>query len=87
MNNIAKHANASRITVSLKIMKNGIMLRVMDDGDGFLDCEKDKEKQYGLGLKSMKERAESSGARFSIKSEVGEGSIVQAVWGNIVNIC
>ena len=80
MNNIAKHANASRITISLKNMKNSIILRVMDDGDGFIEQEKQKEKLLGLGLKSMKERAEHSGAKFSIKSDEGEGTIVQAIW-------
>ncbi|MEJ2142058.1 MAG: sensor histidine kinase [Gammaproteobacteria bacterium] len=80
MNNIAKHANASRVTVSLKNMKNGIILRVMDDGEGFVEQEKQQEKLLGLGLKSMKERAEQSGAKFSIKSESGEGTIVQAIW-------
>ena len=83
MNNIAKHANASRVTISLKMLKNGIILRIMDDGEGFEDLQKEKEKLYGLGLKSMKERAEQSGAKFSIKSEVGEGTIVQAIWVNV----
>lgn len=80
MNNIAKHSDATNIYVSLTKFEAGIMLRIKDDGSGF-DLNKIKQaEKSGLGLKTMEERAVSSGAQFTMKSTALSGTVVQVLW-------
>jgi signal transduction histidine kinase len=76
LNNVAKHANASRIVVRLLLAEHNITLSVADDGHGF---EIQPGRTSGLGLISMEERAQIVGGRFSIDSEVGTGTRVEVV--------
>lgn len=82
LNNIAKHSAAKRVRLSLLRAENTIILRIEDNGAGFnpdavLSMENSKR---GFGLTSMKERAELSGALFSIESVRGKGTIIAASW-------
>lgn len=80
MNNIAKHSDANNIYVHLTKPKSGILLRIKDDGSGF-DINKVKQSEKsGLGLKTMEDRALSSGAKFTMKSNALSGTIVQVSW-------
>ncbi|MGC8491410.1 MAG: cache domain-containing protein [Syntrophobacteraceae bacterium] len=81
-NNIAKYSGAEFVEFSL-LKRNGFMeLIIEDNGDGF-DLEavlsKIRERQ-GLGLTSMKERAELSGGAFTIRSVPGTGTRLGARW-------
>ena len=82
LTNIAKHSGAERVSVALRKAENVIQMRVRDNGGGFdlqdLLVREDKEK--GLGLASMKERVESSSGLFSVESQKGEGTLIQASW-------
>ena len=82
LTNIAKHSGAERVSVALRKAENVIEMRVRDNGGGFdlqdLLVREDKEK--GLGLASMKERVESSSGLFSVESQKGEGTLIQASW-------
>jgi PAS domain S-box-containing protein len=81
--NVAKHAEADRVRVSLQATNSGIELAIQDNGAGF-DVEQAwpaKNSQQGFGLISMKERVEFSGGFFSIESKKGSsGTLVQASW-------
>lgn len=80
--NALKHAKADRIKVSLNSECDAIELMIEDTGRGFdlaaiadpSNCER------GLGLQSMKERAELSGASYEIRSAPGHGTSICVRW-------
>ena len=78
LTNCAKHAKASLISLTLEKDRNGVRLAIADDGAGFDPASlKDGGKTRGLGLLTMRERAEFVGGRFSFKSQPGQGTRVQ----------
>ena len=77
LNNIAKHAAASRVEIHLKHEDTAIELRLRDDGQGF-DPERTTSGHYGLSM--MQERAEGVGAHFSIMSQPGHGTELIIRW-------
>jgi len=88
LNNIAKHAQATHIDLLIeKIDNNHLRLFIRDNGIGF-DVDKVStvtEDRMKFGLKSMRERVESSGGSFSINSERtstnnNKGTAIEAIW-------
>ncbi len=77
LNNVIRHAGASRIAVSLRARADGVALRVQDDGRGF-DPSEVPAGHFGLG--NMHERAEAVGADLRVESAIGRGTIVTVVW-------
>lgn len=70
LTNVARHAEARRVDVSLKVSGKRLRLRVRDDGRGFA-----AGKPPGIGLTGIRERLRRYGGRMSIDS--GEqGSVV-----------
>ena len=82
MNNISKHAYAKNILLQLTLSKNGLLLRISDDGCGFDINGAKCNTKSGLGLQSMEERAISSGAKFTMRSNPLSGTIIQVFWSN-----
>jgi signal transduction histidine kinase len=82
MNNIAKHSGASLVSLSLTQEKNRVALTIQDNGQGFDLSERlsGKGPQRGLGLTSMRERAELSGGKFTIESVKNMGTTIQISW-------
>ncbi len=82
MNNIAKYSGADRIEVSLVKQDGRIDLTVKDNGKGFdlNSTHTRKDGKGGLGLTSMRERAESLKGALTIETAVGEGTVVRASW-------
>ncbi|MFO7681538.1 MAG: GAF domain-containing protein [Chloroflexota bacterium] len=80
MTNAAKHAQATRITVTLNLESDMITLVVEDNGEGFLppDFEESLPAQ-GAGLVGMIERLELVSGRLHIESIPGHGSRLTAV--------
>ena len=76
LRNVVKHAQANRVAVELEPVDGGVRLSVSDDGVGFAVPARSSE---GLGIVGMQERVRLVGGRFSLKSQVGEGSRV-TVW-------
>jgi signal transduction histidine kinase len=80
LHNALKHAGASRIDVSLHAITTGperlvggVKLVVRDDGKGF-----DPEAAgRGLGLVSMRERADSVGGRLTVRTQEGTGTVIE----------
>ena len=68
--NVSRHSQASHVLVSLDLDSQGVTLTVSDNGRGF----DPNSKSFGLGLRSMRERAEMIGAEFAIHSAPGEGT-------------
>ncbi|MCC6190326.1 MAG: GAF domain-containing protein [Anaerolineales bacterium] len=77
LNNVAKHANATRATVSLSVAAGVARLAVRDDGRGFEPLANLRDH---LGLRIMRERAESIGATLAVESRPGTGTSVRVEW-------
>lgn len=76
LNNIAKYSKASLVNLSLRREDNQIELTIRDNGQGF-SLEKVKR---GLGLSTMKERAQLSGGVFDLESALGKGTLIRVSW-------
>jgi signal transduction histidine kinase len=73
--NVRKHANASHVEVRLASRDRGLLLRIVDDGEGFDPFETPLPGH--LGLATMAERAELAGGWCRIKSRPNEGSVLE----------
>jgi signal transduction histidine kinase len=82
LNNIVKHANASRVRLRLGRVGLAIELVVQDNGRGFdPECLAQRDaKNMGFGITGMRERAEFSGGRFCLTSSPGAGTTVSVSW-------
>jgi len=74
LNNALKHAEATTVTVRIGILDGRVELEVSDDGVGF-DCDA-IANGGGMGLVSMRERAEELGSALQIASAPGRGTTV-----------
>ena len=77
LQNVSKHAQATRVTVRLSGSSNGVGLSVRDNGKGF-DLESKNARVKGLGLVSMQERARGLGGFLRIHSLPSNGTKVCA---------
>ncbi|MEF2276716.1 sensor histidine kinase [Deinococcus sp. YIM 134068] len=79
LNNVAKHARAREVTVTLH-GGGHVTLRVQDDGAGFdlAQATGRVSSAGGLGLMQMRERVESRGGKYRVLSEPGHGTLVEA---------
>jgi signal transduction histidine kinase len=75
LNNVAKHAHASRVDVLLAGDSGYVVLVVEDDGIGFNFDDAARDGR-GLGLAGMQERASLVGASVQIESNPGKGTSV-----------
>lgn len=74
LNNAARHAQATVVTLTLRFESSGgLMLEVHDDGRGFDAEAAQAVADRGLGLRSMRERADALGARLSLMTSAGVG--------------
>jgi len=74
--NVIKHAQASKVKVSIRKVGSEIQIDVQDDGVGFDPAEVAvmPTRKGGFGLFSIWERLEQLGGHLEIKSEPGHGS-------------
>ena len=79
LNNAVKHAKARQIFISIRCFEKRLYISVMDDGKGFKGkpSEKQQPEGSGLGMKTMKERAEAMGGRLSVKSAPKQGTTIE----------
>ena len=75
LTNIARHANASNVTVNVRESAGKLVVEVADNGRGITDAELANAKS--LGLLSMRERATLSGGETSIEGIPGQGTRVK----------
>jgi PAS domain S-box-containing protein len=77
LTNVAKHAQATQVRITLQVQEEKIRLVVEDDGTGFAGAVPgEPQESEGWGLLTMKERAVALGGELRIESEPGEGTRV-----------
>lgn len=78
LHNVASHAAASRLSVALHLTGPELTVEVSDDGVGFEPSAAAATNGH-LGLRSMRQRAESLRGRLEIESAPGRGTTVRAL--------
>ncbi|MGC4944114.1 sensor histidine kinase [Kribbella sp. DT2] len=73
LTNVAKHAKATRVGVTLSYTGAEVLLDVRDDGRGFAQAV-----GAGFGLTSMRQRIRGVGGHVEVQSAPGEGTSVSA---------
>ncbi len=66
LNNVAKHAHARNVAITLLRSACEFVMSIADDGVGFADAARTPQRA-GLGLVTMRERAQAIGGRFVIE--------------------
>lgn len=74
LTNIAKHAGATRVDVTLEQANGKAILAICDNGRGIAAGDLNKPRSYGL--RGMRERLVSLGGSFSINAQAGGGTAV-----------
>jgi PAS domain S-box-containing protein len=76
MNNVAKHSLASLVKLAIQKEGEKILLSIQDNGVGFDPGTASK----GMGLSSIRERAQLSGGAFELQSGMGKGTTIRVSW-------
>jgi len=80
LNNVARHAAAQRVRVSMRIFEGVLEVAVRDDGAGFT-IDNDWSPAVGArGLMGLRERAARTGGCCEVSSALGQGTTVQLKW-------
>ena len=75
--NVAKHASATTLRVSLVRTAGGVVLAVVDDGVGMAPGRPGAAVADGhVGLASTRQRIEAAGGTFELRSEAGTGTTI-----------
>lgn len=81
LNNVAKHAVASRVWVDLWERDGWVELTVKDNGRGFDATEFPSRAADGqFGLLAMREQVHMAGGRFEVQSRPGRGTLVRVAF-------
>jgi signal transduction histidine kinase len=79
VNNLAKHSRCAQADLLFQIEKDGLLVIISDDGQGF-DVERkmngDHSGMGGHGLLGLRRRAEALGGTYEVKSAPGAGTTV-----------
>ena len=77
--NVAEHAQASRVSVSLRQVASAVHIEIADNGKAF-DVERAlrAKRNKRQGLLSMRERVEMVGGTLSVESAPGQGTTIRA---------
>lgn len=74
--NAVRHANATRLDVTLAFDSHKAQMTIRDDGKGFTPGENDGGADGHFGLRGMRERAEAIDAKLSVITAAGKGTQV-----------
>jgi len=78
LNNVSRHAHASRADVSIEKLAHGIGMKIKDDGKSFhVERILNSKGSQRLGLLGMRERVEMVGGTFCVESAPGQGTTIQ----------
>jgi signal transduction histidine kinase len=80
LNNVIKHANASRVAVALAVDGADLQLSIEDDGGGIGAGTQDLFNRSGGGLPGIIRRANSSNGKVSVDSPGGNGTRITIRW-------
>jgi signal transduction histidine kinase len=73
LTNIARHANATLVRMSLAFNESHLSLTISDNGQGFSSVR----NRAGLGLVGMRARARTAGGSLKVKSTAGQGVTIE----------
>jgi signal transduction histidine kinase len=69
LNNVLKHAGATRVAIRLRQLEDGLLLSISDNGKGFDPAE----RAPGIGLENIRRRAVAMNGELKIVSAPGKG--------------
>jgi signal transduction histidine kinase len=79
LTNVSRHAQASRVEVSIQKLADVVCMKIKDDGKSFqVERVLHGKGSKRLGLLGMRERLEMIGGSLGIESEPGKGTTVIA---------
>jgi signal transduction histidine kinase len=73
LSNVARHARATAVTVSLGLAGNRLLLTVEDDGQGF----ETGDRPQGMGMRNIAARASETGGTLDVVSAKGRGTVLR----------
>jgi PAS domain S-box-containing protein len=80
LTNVAKHAHANKVVISLRKIRNNVCLCVKDNGQSFQESPEGIGKSaQRLGLLGMRERVRLVNGEFNIHPRPGKGTTVRVV--------
>ncbi len=80
LNNVRKHAQATRVAIRIRLLNGLFVVEVSDNGMGF-DVERilhSADAAQHIGLRAMRDRVQQAGGMWTISSKPGEGTTVKA---------
>jgi len=78
LTNIERHAKATKVNISLRLIKGWLILEISDNGQGFDLRVKDRPNE-GIGLRNMKERLKFYHGKFKISSDDNGTTILASI--------
>jgi PAS domain S-box-containing protein len=72
LTNVARHAEATRATLTVRRNGDGLLVELSDDGRGGADTG------AGSGLRGLEDRISALGGSFAVQSPPGEGTVIRA---------
>jgi PAS domain S-box-containing protein len=77
--NVARHAQASHVQITIKKLPQAIEMEVADDGKGFeVEQVMTLKRHSRLGVVGMRERLQMVGGHYSLNSAPGKGTTIRA---------
>lgn len=76
--NVAQHAGATRVRLTLSSLDDSVVLDVRDDGGGFDPDAGPVDDGRGFGLPGMRERVTALGGTLDVETARGQGTAVRA---------
>ena len=81
LSNVLRHANAGSVEIGISVRRDGILLRVSDDGRGFPSgaSAESLELHGHMGLAGMRERITALGGSVHLRSRNGSGALLEVL--------
>ena len=79
LQNVRKHADATSVSIRAVIDGEDVALEIRDNGRGFDRLGALEAGRRKFGIQFMRERAESIGAQFEVRSHPDDGTLVRLV--------
>jgi len=77
LTNCAKHAKANKVTITIDINPTEAIIKIQDNGVGFELQRVNDTPMKGIGLLSIRERAEGLGGKAYIKTDLEHGTLIE----------
>lgn len=79
LSNVARHAEASRVTIEIGLDGRGVAVTLADNGDGIAGNDGDVQLDEGTGLAGMRERFTAQGGRVAL-ARAAAGGLELRMW-------